>query len=510
MNPNPHVDRLPGAGHAASILIATFVCGWALMSVEILGGRVLAPNFGSDVFTWGSLISTFLVALSIGYLAGGQLSRSRPRLGVLAALVIISGGLVLVLARVKDGVCDGIFDLSLGERLGPLTASVALFGLPAVVLGMISPYCVRLYATQLENVGATSGFLYAVSTIGSTLGTLVTSFFLIPSFGIRGILLITGGVLIVLGLALALMSLALRHLSGQAMAVALALLALVGPAVAAERLLFEKESAYSRVSVVEDGSVRILRFARKGVNTEESRMDMRQPLRQLNEYTALMYTGLLFDEPPQDVLVIGLGGGVIPEALHRYYPTAHIDVVEIDPVVVEAAQQFFNFRPGVGLECHTQDGRVFVKRAPRRYDMVLLDAFQGRTIPFHLKTKEFLTEVSRILKPGGVVVSNLHRGPKLYDSERATYAAVFGTDYAFAGTSSGNLILVSLVASGPPLPKAALLARAERLQAAHRFVFDLVAQTRKLQERPDWRADAQVLTDDYAPVETLNRQPLSP
>ena len=234
-------------------------------------------------------------------------------------------------------------------------------------------------------------------------------------------------------------------------------------------------------------------------------MDMRDPLRQLNEYTALMFAGLLFDEAPTDVLVVGLGGGVIPEALHHYYPSARIDVVEIDPVVVEAARAYFGFRTDAGLRSHTMDGRVFVKRARQRYDLIFLDAFQGRTIPFHLKTREFLREVVGILKPGGVVVSNLHRGPRLYDSERATYAAAFGTNYAFAGTASGNLILVSDAAPGPPLPRSALLQRAARLQAAHRFSFDLPAQARKLQERPDWKADAQVLTDDFAPVETLNR-----
>lgn len=494
-----------GGVQAASILAASFGCGWALMSVEILGGRVLAPNFGSDVFTWGSLISTFLVALSVGYLLGGRLSRSRPRLGVLAAMIVTGGLLVVAVAHVKDLISDRIFDLNLGERLGPLIASIALFGLPAVVLGMISPYCVRLYATRLETVGATSGFLYAVSTVGSTLGTLVTSFFLIPNAGIQRIFTVTGDALVAMGVALWLLTFTLRPRASAAIAAIIGMLALTGPALAAEHLLFEKESPYSRVSVVEDGSVRILRFARKGINTEESRMDVRQPLAQLNEYTALMFAGLLFDERPQDVLVIGLGGGVIPEALRHYYPQARIDVVEIDPVVVEAARQFFLFRTDAAMSAHVSDGRVFVKRTPRQYDLVFLDAFQGRTIPFHLKTKEFFKELMRVLKPGGVVVSNLHRGPRLYDSERTTYAASFGANYAFAGTSSGNLILVSQPGSGPPLPRAVLQARATGLQNAHRFSFDLPTQARKLQERPDYTPTAQVLTDDFAPVETLNR-----
>lgn len=497
-------SSLAATVQALAILIATFACGWALMSIEILGGRVLAPNFGSDVFTWGSLISTFLIALSIGYTVGGLLSRRRPRLWMLAFMVMLGGLLILCIAEMKDTVSDHVFDLDLGERLGPLTAAIALFGLPAIVLGMISPYCVRLYTTRLDHVGATAGFLYAVSTVGSTLGTLVTTFFLIPNAGVANIFFITGAVLLGLGSLLAALSGLMRP---QAIA-SLSLLVILGvsPAFCDERVIFQKESPYARVTVVQDGSVRILRFARKGVNTEESRIDVAHPLKQLNEYTALMFDGLLFAPHPRDVLVIGLGGGIVPQTLHSYYPNASIDVVEIDPVVVEAAEHLFSFKPDDRLRVITQDGRVYVKRCARQYDMIFLDAFQGRTIPFHLKTKEFFRELSRVLKPGGVVVSNLHRGPKLYSSERQTYQASFGENYAFAGTASGNLILVSLYENGPQLPKAALIQRATRLQDRHGFIFDLVTQTGKLQERPDWDADATVLTDDYAPVETLNRR----
>lgn len=510
MSDIPHTEPpLLNSAHAAAILTAAFVCGWALMSVEILGGRVLAPNFGSDVFTWGSLISTFLVALSVGYALGGLLSRGRPHLGRLAVLVAVGGLLVLCIAALKDTVSDRIFDMNLGERLGPLATSVALFGLPAVVLGMISPYCVRLYSTRLEHVGATSGFLYAISTVGSTLGTLVTTFFLIPNTGVTRIFVITGAGLTALGIMLGIGSWIVPTGSRArvTLTATLALLLFTGASVSAmERVIFQKDSPYSRVTVVEEGTVRVMRFARKGVNTEESRLDVRQPLLQLNEYTAMMFTALLFDPQPRDVLVIGLGGGVVPQTLHHYYPNTAIEVIEIDPVVVEAAQKCFLFRPDTRLRAITQDGRVYVKRCTRQYDTIFLDAFQGRTIPFHLKTREFFRELSRIVKPGGVVVSNLHRGPKLYSSERQTYRASFGENYGFAGVASGNLILVSTYGSGPPLPRAALVQRAQRLQAEHGFVFDLPLQTRKLQNVQDWDTSADFLTDDFAPVETLNRR----
>lgn len=516
------------------VLLAAFSCGWALMSIEILGSRVLDPNFGSGIFTWGSLISTFLVALSAGYLLGGWLSKSRPRLGVLAAIMAAAGLLVATMPLYLDAWSDRIVALDLGDRGGPLCASICLFGLPAIMLGMVSPYCVRLGSTHIDTVGATSGSLYAVSTIGSTAGTLVTAFWLIPEMGVRSIFQWTGSCLVALALLLGLAGAVAGawRASGRrrAMAVPAAdavaaprgttslpglavvsgglLLGLVlAPAcvLAAEQIIFQKDSVYSRVIVGEEGSVRVLRSARKGVASEESRVDMKRPLAHLNEYTAMVCASLAFVPRPRDVLVIGLGAGVLPRTFRHYYPDVSIDTVELDPMVVDVARKYFDFRPDARSNVITSDGRVYVKRCQKQYDIVILDAFQGTTIPFHLKTREFLQQVKRIVRAGGVVVSNLHRGPRLYSAERQTYQAAFPTGYAFAGVRSGNLVLVSLPAMGPRLPASLLVDYATRVQAERRFDFNLVNQVKKLDERVDWDVKAPVLTDDYAPVETLNR-----
>lgn len=484
----------------ALVLLAAFVCGWVLMSVEILGGRILAPNFGGDVFTWGSLISTFLVALSVGYLVGGGLSRRNPRLGILALLVGLAGLAVLALTSVKDPLCDAIFQADLGPRLAPLSAALALFAVPGILLGTVSPYCVRLSATHLDSVGATSGALYALSTLGSTLGTLATTFFLIPAAGVTHILFGNAAALLAMAAILGAASRGSRVLL-----LPLAILLAMAPASAGEALLHSRESSYSRITVSQSGSVRVLRFARKGVLSEESRIDVSAPDRMLNEYTGMMMVGLAFVADPSDALVIGLGGAIVPRALRRHYPTMRIDNVEIDPAVVDVARQFFMFRTDAAMAAIVSDGRVFVKRCRKKYDVVFLDAFQGRDIPFHLKTRQFLEEVKRVLKPGGVVVSNLHRGPRLYSSERQTYHAVFPTEYAFGGTRSGNLILVSSPGAGPPLPKGAVVQRASRLQAQKGFAANLEAEARKMLERADWDPSATVLTDDYAPVEILNQ-----
>jgi len=463
---------------------------------------MLAPDFGSDVYTWGSLISTFLVALSLGYLLGGWLSRHRPGPGVLSLIVGLSGALVLALYWIKQPVCDAIFNWDVGERLGPLLASLALFTLPAMVMGMVSPYCVRLHATGLESVGATSGSLYAVSTIGSTGGTLVTTFFLIPTIGVKSIVLWNGGVLLAMALILAAASRA-RGMETRLAAAMLLLLAM--PAGAEETVIHARDSAYSRIIVSQEGNIRVMRFSRKGVRSEESRMDVTLPDRMLNEYTGTMMAGMLLaPDPPKDALVIGLGGGIVPRALRKYYPGTNIDVVEIDRAVVDVAREYFGFRTDPALNSIVSDGRVYVKRCRKKYDVVFLDAFQGSHIPFHLMTREFLEEVKRVLKPGGVVVANIHRGPRLHSSQRQTYRAAFPHEYPFGGNRSGNMILVTQV-DGPKVSRAALLERAAKSQAQKKFVFDITAEARKYDEKAPWDTNATMLTDDYAPVETLNR-----
>lgn len=528
MEKTPHGAQAttPAAAPPLLVLLAAFSCGWALMSIEILGSRVLDPNFGSGIFTWGSLISTFLVALSLGYLLGGWLSRWKPGLGKLVIIMASAGLLVAAMPAYMDGLSDAIVALDLGDRGGPLLASVCIFGLPAVVLGMVSPYCVRLGSTHIDSVGATSGGLYAISTLGSTAGTLATAFWLIPEMGVRSIFYWTGfgllGLSVLVGLAGVIVTALGRRtavdvptvrqssssVSGVAVlaaALTLSLLLLPACVLAAEQIIFQKDSIYSRIIVSQEGSVRVLRSARKGVASEESRMDMKRPLAHLNEYTAVTFAGLAFVPQPRDVLVVGLGAGVIPRTLRHYYPDVSIDTVELDPTVVDVARKYFDFRPDARMVTITSDGRVYVKRCQKQYDIVILDAFQGTTIPFHLKTLEFFQQVKRVVRPGGVVVSNLHRGPRLYSAERQTYQAAFPLNYAFAGSRSGNLILVSTPSMGPKVPGSLLADYARRLQAERRFDFNLVTQVGKLDERCDWDVKAQVLTDDYAPVETLNR-----
>ena len=202
---DPGVTLLPTAWtlglsmvHDLFIGAAVFACGWVLMSVEILGGRMLGPYFGTAIYTWGSIISVFLLALSLGYLLGGLLSRRVATLWVLVCIVAAAGGLIMLLPLYYRDLCEQLWDM--GPRLGPLTASSILFLPPSVLLGMVSPYAIRLSTRTLDTVGLRSGVLYSVSTVGSFLGCLVTAFYFIGCIGIRQILLISGLLLVAVAL----------------------------------------------------------------------------------------------------------------------------------------------------------------------------------------------------------------------------------------------------------------------------------------------------------------------
>ena len=175
-------------------------CGAIVMAFEILGSRVLAPDFGSTIFVWGSLISVFLSGLAAGYYIGGQVSDRIRSFALLSLLIFIPGVMMMTFPLYGPRIAAGLFDLNLGPRLGPLFASVALFLVPTVFLGTVTPYTVRLLVGSEERVGRGIGNITALSTCGSIAGTLGTSFFLILWMGTRQCLVMLGAALIILSM----------------------------------------------------------------------------------------------------------------------------------------------------------------------------------------------------------------------------------------------------------------------------------------------------------------------
>ena len=184
----------------ALIYFLAFSSGFSIMGIELLGGRILAPYFGSSVHIWGSIITVFMLSLSFGYLLGGKLSIRHPSLTKYGLIFLVASIMVVPIALFAEPIMAFIFSHIEDSRYGSLLASTALFFIPTIILGMISPYSVRLLVTNSERSGQVAGGLYFVSTLGSALGTIITSFYMVLAFDVNAIILGFAGVLGTLGL----------------------------------------------------------------------------------------------------------------------------------------------------------------------------------------------------------------------------------------------------------------------------------------------------------------------
>jgi spermidine synthase len=243
----------------------------------------------------------------------------------------------------------------------------------------------------------------------------------------------------------------------------------------------------------------------------QSQVNVRDLREHRLEYTKLAFSGLLYVPEPKRVLVVGLGGGVIPREMHHYLPAVDVDIVEIDPEIPAIAEQFFGFREEGKLKVHIDDGRMFIKKQLRsepvlKYDIIILDAFNSEYIPFHLMTKEFLEEVKGVMAGDGVVVANVFYANRLFDAEMKTFLAVFERCQVFLGTKSTNAMLVAPGPRGRTLTVRDAVSQAKILQRKHMFSFNMLMVARRLQPNTVPEADAEVLTDDKAPVNWLRNQ----
>ena len=225
----------------------------------------------------------------------------------------------------------------------------------------------------------------------------------------------------------------------------LALLACCTVAAAQQKILYQKQSPYNMVVVTEDDQgMRTLSFGSESVR--QSVVKVGDPDHLELPYARTMVSGLALYPEPKQVLVVGLGGGTIPIFLHKHYPQTRIDAVDIDPVVVEVAKQFFGFHEDATLKAYVHDGRQFIEERPNVYDVIFLDAFGSESIPYHLATREFLEAVRRSVTAQGVVLADIW-GPglnPLYDSMVRTYQEVFDELYILDVPGSGNKILIAL------------------------------------------------------------------
>ena len=492
--------------------IVVFISGAVLMALEIVGSRVLAPYFGSSIFVWGSLISVVMTALSIGYYWGGWLSAREPSYGKLLLLLVIPGVVIFFLPFVYPAINEWIAIMDLGVRLSPLIACSALFLLPGIFIGTISPYVIRLAATQLNTVGSTAGTLYAVSTCGSIVGTLLTAFYLIPVLGVSNIIHALGITLVCLSLVVVPLIRLNRVSVTRAVAVVSVLFSWINlgwTPIAWAKTLMQKDTFYHRIRIEEDEEARYMYFDR----TLQSAMTLKDPTALRLIYSRYTSLGFTFRADAKKMLLIGLGGGSIPKKLNKEFPNMEIDAVELDPEVIKLAKDHFNVKEGRQLRLHAQDGRLFLTRTQNQYDIIMLDAYFTDAMPFHLATKQFFELAQKKLTPNGIVVANLISavtGPsgKIARAFARTVRQVYPQTYIFASRRPDNVSLETIqnviVIATRDKQRVDIKEIVKRASALDKGLFPDPVQDiavayfdRQLPE------DVPILTDDYAPTDNL-------
>ncbi|MDS4027874.1 MAG: fused MFS/spermidine synthase [Candidatus Contendobacter sp.] len=273
----------------------------------------------------------------------------------------------------------------------------------------------------------------------------------------------------------------------------------------AMNIIHTEKSLYRNILVYEEDEQRCMSFTRHNQTTRQSCQFLDDSHRFVFGYTKMMMGALYLNPHPRNILIIGLGGGVLPTALSRMLPDAKIDIVEIDPAVVAVAKQFFGFDPGQNVRVFEEDGRVFVKRAGKtdqRYELIMLDAFDHEYIPEHLLTREFLLEVKALLTTNGVLAANTFSSSRLYHHESTTYQSVFGLFYNLRVELKNRVILTKM--DGLPSRdtisgNAALLeSKLQPLGFGGDWLVPLFSTER------DWDPNARILTDQYSPSNLLN------
>lgn len=280
------------------------------------------------------------------------------------------------------------------------------------------------------------------------------------------------------------------------------LYALLAAALAGAQEIYQEKSLYRNILVYDDQGLRCMRFGRANAG-RQSCVSLQNPDALVLDYTKMLLAALYLKPDPGSILVIGLGGGTLPRALRKILPQAKIDSVELDPSVVKVAARFFGFSPGQDSAVFIEDGRVFVKRAQKqakKYDLIVLDAFDHVYIPEHLLTREYLVEVRSLLGADGVLAANTFSSSKLYDAESATYASAFG---AYYNLKMSNRVILSRNDRLPPMAEIAV--NAERLEgrlspfgAGKAWLLPLFSTG------VQWPAATRILTDQYSPANLLN------
>ena len=480
--------------------LTVFCVGMASLGAEIAAARLLAPWFGASTIVWANTIATVLVALSVGYALGGRLADRNPSLRGLSRVVLAAAVLLALVPFVSGPFLrlsvQAFDELSGGLFVGSLLGVGILIAVPVLLLGMVSPYAVRLAVDSVADAGRVAGRLYAIGTIGSLVGTFLAALLLIPVVG-------THRTFLLFSLVLALVALpALGRAWPMAAVVAVAVALLIAlpegttkAATSSGRVVWERETEYQYARVLQDPDGTRWLELNEGLAIHS----LYRPGKWLtggywDDMLVLPSSGA---RAPHRVAILGSAAGTTARAMAHYFPGTRIDAVEIDPDVTDVGRRLFDLH-GAGIHTHTADARPWLQAQGGRYDAILVDAYRQPYIPFYLATREFFDLVRDRLAPGGVVAVNVGHPADSDALEKvlsATMRASFGRSSVWRDPVDGtNTMVLATTSDGDP---------ASRLRRA-----TMPAEVRPVAERTADRlrpalSGGAVYTDDRAPVEWL-------
>lgn len=496
----------------AQAYIVAFIASFCTMVIEIVAGRILAPYVGVSIYTWTCIIGLILAGISIGAYIGGKLGDRFPRSRTLGWLLLLSGIATFVITPATDLVAGGLYPVSLVLRIFLVT--LVLFFIPGCVLGTVCPVVVKLTLKNVENSGDAVGRIYAFSTLGAIAGTFLTGFALISWIGTRNTLIATS--------ALLLFSASFWLLNKKrtiALYLIFVLISMIGlhrfvwSIPLGQKYYYFKESAYFTIRLSRGLSMdnRTVLEQLSLDSLVHSYTSLQNPFHMEYGYEKIVAEILTWRFPQTahfNALLVGGGGYTIPRAMELYFPNAGIDVAEIDPEVTKTAHTHLGLPNRTRIRTFNMDGRWYVMNCSQKYDIIFIDAFNDVSVPYHLTTREFAGQLKSILRPGGLLVTNIvdHFSKGVFlPSYMKTVEQVFGRQNIglispYRDWENLGISTFVVVAGNGSLSLADM---EKHVQATRKGSSQSIMVPDSVLNRFFNNPEAIIITDDYAPVDNL-------
>lgn len=501
------------------LYVAVFISGMSTLAIELSASRLLGSTFGTSNLVWANVIGLMLLYLTVGYFIGGWLSDRSPHYTTMYRILVWAAFLNALTPLISKPILriasQAVIGAEAGLAIGSFIAVLILFSAPVTLLGTISPFAIRLAVTSVAESGKIAGRIYAISTLGSLVGTFTPTLVFIPLLGTTRTFLLYSLILFAAGVLGLLLHQPRKSIYTLWMPVVILVLSfvLIGnpsrDAISDQfQIIHESESAYNYIQVQEDSNGYRYLFLNEGQGIHSQwHPDQFVYRRTWSFFLAAPY----FNPPPyspndvESLAVIGLAAGTIPRQYHAVYgDEISMDGIEIDAEIMEVGAQFFEMNPVVipNLRLFASDGRYQLNQMDETYSVIAIDAYRPPYIPWHLTTVEFFQEVQAKLSPDGVVAINVGRTStdrRLVNAMASTLNQVFPSVHAMDVPQTFNTILVATQhPSSPENLEQNLMSLPANTSAILRDILQLGVESLVSVE-----TDGQIFTDDHAPVETL-------